>query len=66
MKACNHPDYENACPEQFNWNLLESYKLEEVAVSIARAAQIDLKSSNRNYLPGLRVSLQHIASVADV
>jgi len=53
-------------PERFTWGHLDSPKLASVASSIVNWIEHDLKTLNKNLVPGLRQALREIAEQAEV
>jgi hypothetical protein len=53
--------YNQEFPENYNWDLLDSKKLSDVASTIALNITYDLRTTDRIYTPGLRMALNHIA-----
>ena len=53
--------YNRDFPERYNWSLIDSYKLSELAEAISWRINADLKTEKKIYTPGLRLVLQCIA-----
>ena len=64
VKDCNNfnPEY----PEQFTWGHLDSISLCNVASELSNHINHDLKTVERNKVPGLRLALNIIAKYAEV
>jgi hypothetical protein len=68
MKAYCHKTYRPEFPEEFNWELLDSHKLRELAVALARDAKTVRSGllEDRHQLPGIRHALGRIATSAEI
>lgn len=68
MKTILCPQFNPACPEDFNWDILDSPKLSVLASDLARQckAELDQPVGNRVNVPGLRFALLRIAGLADL
>lgn len=68
MKANKHPDYNSQFPELFNWSLLDSRYLSELASDLALQVKRELSfdTDSRINVPGLRFALAHIAGMASI
>lgn len=53
-------------PERYNWDLLDSHKLSKIAEEISAKIDEDLKTEDRNLVPGLRTALNIIADCEEV
>jgi hypothetical protein len=53
--------YNREFPENYNWDLLDSNKLSDIANKISLSIVYDLETTDRIYAPGLRLALNHIA-----
>lgn len=63
MRICEMDGYSGTCPENFNWSLCDSHKLEKLAQDLAKQIKIELAQppGNRVNVPGLRFALARIA-----
>lgn len=68
MKASEHPDFNPACPERFNWGFLDSITLHKLAEQFSRRiiGESLLVANQRNATPGLREALNAIAKEANL
>jgi hypothetical protein len=57
--------FESDYPENFNWSLLESRKLERVARILQNQCKMDITTTDRIFTPGLRTALNVIKSIDD-
>lgn len=64
MKANKHKKFDSSFPEEFDWRLLTSEKLEAAAAQIVDLIRRDF-ADDRSLVPGLRTALRCIADVAD-
>jgi len=64
VKEC--ANYNPMFPEKFPWGSIESISLTNVAFQIVNHIEHDLRSKERNLVPGLRVALNQIAEYAKV
>jgi hypothetical protein len=66
MKAYDHPNYDETCPEKFNWRLIDSHKLTSVAQRLADLIEDDSETPERLFTPGLRFALNVIAKESEL
>lgn len=68
MKCADHPTFEAEFPETFNWNLVDSHKIEPICMSIVRLINEDLKRpiEDRTLVLGLRQALIEVSVRTDV
>lgn len=68
MKVIECVDYKPEFPELFNWSMIESIKLENVANDIKNNIEHDLRlpADKRYRVGGLRSALNIIAKYADI
>jgi hypothetical protein len=66
MKVKDCSDYNTEFPETFTWSWLDSPKLCNIANNIRNHIDHDLRTANRNNVPGLRLALNIIAEEADI
>ena len=64
MKVLDHIHYNKEAPEKFTWELVDQISLSNVARTIVDQIERDLRSDDRNYVPGLRLALNIIYDVA--
>ena len=62
MKALHHHEFNTEFPEEFNWNLLDSIKMTELALEIVAHIKFDIEiAKERTLVPGMRRILLMIA-----
>ena len=67
MKAIKHKNFNSEFPENFDWmNNIDSMKICSIAIRISNTIENDLKTTERNLMPGLRKSLNIIAEITDI
>jgi len=66
MKVEYDAKYDKNFPETFDWELVDSPKIEQIACDIKKSIMFDLASRNRVYAGGLRQALNIIAQHADL
>lgn len=64
VKDCKNFNFE--FPEIFSWGQIDSAKLSYLANIICCHIKSDLKTHNRNLIPGLRQTLCYIAELAEI
>ena len=65
MKVINDPTYNWEFPEKYDWEKIDSIALTKLAHSLCTYIQHDLVKQ-RQFVPGLRLALNEIASIAKV
>jgi hypothetical protein len=58
--------YNSEFPELFKWHMIDSLKLTSVSIKISDLIKEDLKTIDRNLIPGLRTALNVIAEITDI
>jgi hypothetical protein len=66
MKLKDCQTFNREFPEKFTWGYLNSIALSSLGSSLSCIIDNDIKSSDRNLVPGLRRALLEIAEVADM
>lgn len=66
MKVSKCSGFNEQFPEHFNWGLIDSRKLAELAEVLALAIVADLRTPDRIKVPGLRLALWELAKLADI
>lgn len=68
MTANEHNDYDGRFPEHFNWSLLDSRCLSQLACQLTMLINNELKQTpdRRANIPGLRVALRNLARIASL
>jgi hypothetical protein len=66
MKCADHPDFDMQFPEDFDWNLVDSHKIEPICHTLVRLIREDFKNEERRLVLGLRQALIEIACRIDV
>lgn len=68
MKATQDSTYNPTQPEKFNWGLLDSPKLSEIATDFASRIHRETLfiAEERHMTSGLRYALNEIAKIADL
>lgn len=62
MKVLQHPKFNTDFPEEFNWGLLDSVKMTELALEVASHIKFDIEiAKERTLIPGMRRVLLIIA-----
>lgn len=59
-----HKDFNSQFPETFNWGAVDSIKLSGLADTLSGLCKNDLKTSDKNLVPGLRKALVEISKIA--
>lgn len=64
MKVADHPEWDDERPEEFDWSVLISWRLEEAVNKMVRTIREDLKRpvNQRFRVAGLRAALIIIAN----
>ena len=65
MKVKDHDSYNREFTETFTWDWVDSISLGNLAAVIVNHIEHDLRR-DRNYVPGLRLTLNLIADMAEV
>ena len=66
MKVSEHAQFRPEFPEAYTWGRIDSIKFCNVATTISNYINHDLRSVDRNLVPGLRQALNIIADHAEV
>lgn len=66
MKAIESQNYNQEFPETFTWGHIESIALTNIAYQLTAYIEHDLRTPDRNYVPGLRAALNEIAKYAKI
>lgn len=66
MLIKEHQKYNAQFPENFEWELIDSYALSELAPLLVDQINKSFHSANRNLVPGLRQALNTIAEIAHI
>ncbi len=66
MKVIHDPSFNDLHPETYRWGTVLQNSLQLVAQQMVFHIEMDLKTSDRLLVPGLRYALCLLAEVADV
>ena len=66
MRVKEHTNYNPEFPEMFTWGWLDSISLSNVTHTIVNHIEHDLRTPERNRVPGLRSALNIIAEIAEI
>lgn len=66
MKVKDYNIYNPEFPEKFPWGWVDQISLANVSATLVNHIEHDLRTADRNYVPGLRAALNVIADVAEV
>ena len=66
MKVIEHAEFKSEYPEQYTWGRIDSITYSNLGNTLSNWILYDLKTIDRNLVPGLRKALNLIAERAEV